>query len=106
MRQWLIDFLKEAERLIPPPENCHHAITYAQHGSNTLGWTEKLAFQVNKGGEFFCFFLDPDDMDMEPAKLARIVAGMLDVPDPAAQRGVALGHYIPNKSRSGMPEAK
>jgi hypothetical protein len=49
MRQRLIDLLKALEAVIPPPRNCHHALTFASYGSDEAGWTDQLAVQINRG---------------------------------------------------------
>jgi hypothetical protein len=93
MHRYLLDFLKELERVIPPPENCHHAFTYAQFGSNEMGWSDRLALQVNIGGEFHCLFLDPPDFDMSVVELVEVLRDFLRVPKEHAQLGVGFGQY-------------
>jgi len=69
MRRFWIAFLKDLERLLPPPLHCHHALTYAQYGSDKAGWEDKLALQINRGGTFLCVFLDESDCDFRPDDL-------------------------------------
>ena len=77
MRQWLIDFLKELERLIPPPEGGHHALTYAQYGSDDEDWTDQLKLTVFDGGVFRPFFLDEEDLNRTPKVVATDVLGLV-----------------------------
>ena len=100
MRQFWITFLKELERLVPPPANCHHAITYAQYGSDASGWEDKLAVQVNTSGVFLCIFLDESDCDCGPddlagaRHLAEQVAEAAQQPiKTSTQRGSGFGKY-------------
>lgn len=93
MRQFLIKFLKELEAAIPPPENCHHAITFARFGSDVAGWHDKLALQVNSGGVFTCFFLEDEDLNKSPRQLVSDVASELSIPNDTLQLGVGFGQY-------------
>lgn len=70
MRQWLIDFLKEMERLVPPPRGAHHAVRFGQYGSDETGWDDKLCLQLNDGGSLSMFFLDAEDFESTPERLA------------------------------------
>jgi hypothetical protein len=96
MRQFLIDLLKGLEASVPPPPNCHHAITYAKHGSDEDGWTDKLALQVNHNRKFYCFFLEEDDLPNDPQRIIGEVQKALSSPEVIAtlQEGVALGQYL------------
>ena len=93
MRQWLIDMLKRLEFLVPPPPNCHHAITFAQFGSEEDGWQDRLALQVNRDGKFHCFFLDDEDCHQEPVAIADEVAELLRK-EPPGQLGIGFGQYL------------
>lgn len=97
-RKLLIDLLKGLEKAVPPPPRCHHAITFAQYGSDTEGWQDRLALQVNHEGRFHCFFLDDRDLTgdlykrvIEPVRIA-IAAGQTA----SEQMGVAFGQYLPS----------
>ena len=77
-RYFLLDFLKRLEAAIPPPPRCHHAITYAQFGSEETGWQDKLAIQINVVGKFPCFFIEPEDEGKSVEQLvAEIVQAMV-----------------------------
>jgi hypothetical protein len=93
MRQWLIDMLKRLEFLVPPPENCHHAITFARFGSDDTEWQDRLALQVNQDGTFHCFFLQDEDLHQKPEDIANEVAELLRK-GPSGQLGVAFGQYL------------
>lgn len=95
MRQYLIDLLKCLEAAIPPPANCHHAITFAQFGSDETEWEDRLALQINRGGIFHCIFLDDDDLQCFPDYVAAHVVKLLAQDMPNAQLGVGLGKYLP-----------
>jgi hypothetical protein len=94
MHQWLLDFLKGLESVIPPPANCHHVITFAQYGSDQDGWEDRLALQVNVGGKFYCFFFDANDMTQEPRKIIESIGELLKSADATAQFGVSCGQYL------------
>jgi hypothetical protein len=77
---------------IPPPEKCHHALTFARYGSDETGWQEKLGLQINQAGVFHCFFLEDADFTVETIedikkKLAEPLSGK-------EQLGVATGQYL------------
>lgn len=93
MRQKLIDLLRDIERCIPPPENCHHCLTFAQYGSDVDGWKDKLCLQLNIAGKFQQFFLDDEDFDKPPFDLIYKILELLRTPDPAFQQGVGPGIY-------------
>ena len=103
MRNYLIEFLKMLEVAIPPPVNCHHALTYAQYGSDADGWQDKLALQINLLGEFHCIFLQEDDLSLEDvlgsagleelvSKIVRELSALMS----AEQHGVSMGQYLPS----------
>jgi hypothetical protein len=94
MHEYLMTFLKRMEFLAPPPDRCHHAITYSQYGSDTEGWKDMLALQVNIEGTFHCFFLRDDDLTIEPNELADKIGELLRVPMQNAQLGVGFGQYL------------
>ena len=94
MRKFLIDFLKRLEFLAPPPENCHHAITFAKFGSDEDGWQDRLALQVNCDGIFRCFFLQDEDFHQEAEDLANEVAELVRNPCANEQHGVGFGQYL------------
>ena len=94
MHQFLIDFMKRLERVIPPPEHCHHAITYAQFGSCEDGWSDRLALQVNIEGKFYCVFLGAEDMGKSVVELTEEIRDMLSSPTKNMQLGVGIGRYI------------
>lgn len=92
----LLEMLKAIEGAVPPPPNCHHAITRAQYGSDAEGWTDKLALQINRNGKFYCFFLESDDFARDPQEFADHIARVLDSPEERdkMQPGVSFGRYI------------
>lgn len=92
MRQFLIDLLKALEAAVPPPALCHHAITYAQYGSDETGWEDRLAIQVNRGGKFQCLFLDDGDFRIPAAFVVAEIVKVLSVP--GGQPGVAFGQHV------------
>jgi hypothetical protein len=93
MQQFLIDFLKELERVIVPSEHCHHALTYAQYGSSEKGWKDHLALQVNIDGTFHCILLTQKDLDKSAVELTMDIARVLRTPMANAQLGVGFGQY-------------
>lgn len=90
IRKFLIEVLKGLEAAVPPPENCHHAITFARYG----GEHDALALQVNHGGRFRCFFINDDDIERGPGW---IIAAIVEIfnrpPEENTQFGVAIGQY-------------
>jgi len=94
MRAFLIDLLKRLEELIPPPPNCHHAITYAQYGSDEAGWSDRLVLQVNEGCKFQQFFIGPEEEAKSALDLAEEIAAIQRSPSDDLQAGVATGQYI------------
>jgi hypothetical protein len=73
MRQFLIDTLKGLESAVPPPQHCHHAITYVKYGSGEDG----LALQLNHGGKFYSFFINEDDAEDSPSRIIDYVVATL-----------------------------
>lgn len=65
MKELLIKFLKTLEEVVPPPVECHHAITYAQYGSDEIGWEDRLALRINVAGDERVLFLDTGDLENE-----------------------------------------
>lgn len=98
MRDYIMRFLKLLEENIPPPERCHHVITFAQFGSDETGWNDRLALQVNDQGKFYCFFLDDEDFTLDPEHLVLgVMANLVKAKDdPATQFGVQLGQFLPS----------
>ena len=91
---FLLDFLRRLEADVPPPPDCHHAITFARYGSDEAGWEDKLALQVNRDGVFHCFFLEESDCLQAPADIAASICTLLAEPTPPnAQLGVGMGQY-------------
>lgn len=93
-KKFLIEFLKGLEASIPPPENCHHGITFAQYGSDKTGWMDMVAVQVNKHGKFHCFFLEESDFESDPSIAVAKIKSTFSNPDPHSQLGVSFGRYI------------
>lgn len=93
MRETLLDFLKALEAAIPPPKGCHHALTFAQYGSDADGWQDRLALQINDAGRFHCFFIDPGDFDKGIPELVSEIAHGVAHPPPNAQFGIGVGRY-------------
>lgn len=98
MHKYLLVFLKALEKEVPPPANCHHAITYAQYGSDLSGWEDRLAVQINRDGEFSCIFLDERDFRNGPQWLAEVVAAWSKASGSKVQQGVGFGQYLPVKN--------
>jgi hypothetical protein len=97
IREYMIELLKAIEAAIPPPANCHHCVTCAKHGSDSEGWTDKLALQVNREGKFYCFFLEENDLAYDAANIQSFVAELvrqMELPDSSFQMGVGLGRYL------------
>lgn len=90
-----MNWLKAIEVELPPPPRCHHAITYAQYGSDETGWEDKLALQLNIGGKFFCFFLDDYDFEISVERFLSRLAFELEKPESSFQLGIGAGKYIP-----------
>lgn len=99
MHQYLLDFLKELEKVIPPPENCHHALTFAQYGSSECGWDDRLALQVNIAGTFSCVFLSAADLEKSVVELTEEIRAILRAPTENAQLGVSFGQYTGKMAR-------
>lgn len=90
----VLDFLRALELAIPPPPNCHHVLARCHYGSDTVGWDEKLAVQVNVAGTFHAFFLDDADQAKPSEKLADEIATELAKSMPNVQHGVAKGQFM------------
>lgn len=91
----LMNWLKAIETAIPPPMHCHHAITYAQFGSDDCGWEDKLALQINLDGKFLCFFLEDYDFEMSIERFLPLLTLQIANLDESAQLGIGMGKYIP-----------
>jgi hypothetical protein len=101
MRQFLIDLLKRLEAAVPPPPKCHHAITFARYGSDEVGWTDKLALQVNANHTFYCFFLEEDDLPDDPQRVIDYVVKSLASPEitKIMQKGVGPAQYLADRGK-------
>lgn len=62
MRAYLLQLLKTLEQRLPPPAG-HHTISYAQYGSDTAGWDDRLALHVRRPTEVVTLFLDDADLE-------------------------------------------
>jgi hypothetical protein len=93
-RTFLIKFLKRLEHVIPPPNKCHHSITYAKYGSDLDGWTDELALQLNIDGKFVCVFLDEADFDYTIDELIASIGNSINDKNFKPQLGVGPGQYI------------
>ena len=85
MQEKLIAFLKELERLWPPPARCHHVLSFAEYGTDEgpiSHWEDKLLLQVNSDGLFYPFFLENDDLEKTPVKLALEICNLMRRPAP------------------------
>lgn len=101
LRESLLTFLRGLEIAVPPPPNCHHALTFARYGSDEVGWVDKLALQINHEGKFYCFFMDEGDdlIDGMIAVIDDVKNGLAN--KEALQQGVALGQYSKDVSDEG-----
>ncbi|HVJ09715.1 MAG TPA: hypothetical protein VM554_15160 [Acidisarcina sp.] len=106
MHQFLIDVMKELERVITPPEHCHHALTCSQYGSPEKGWKDCLALQVNIAGKFHCVLLMPKDLEKSAVELAEEIRDLLRKPMESEQLGVGFGQYTsePNTPLKNLRE--
>lgn len=95
--QLLRETLKGLEKVIIPSPNGHHAITYARYGSDSRGWEDKLALQVNAGGVFHCFFLEDGDLDGTPAQIIDRIVEQFQARTPRSQWGVSGVQYTTPK---------
>lgn len=93
MREQILEFLKLLEQELPPASGAHHAITFAQYGSDATGWEDVLALQISFGGLFHCFFLESGDLE-RGADLIQQIANSLRVPFPGAQTSSEPFRYI------------
>lgn len=95
MHETLVNFFKALEQAFPPPPNCHHALTYAQYGSDDAGWSDMLAFQINIGGKFHSFFLGDEDFAHVDVTIHAIAESLAE----SGQLGVPLGQYKPTEEQ-------
>jgi hypothetical protein len=63
--EYLLSLLVALERRIPPPPNCHHAITRTPYGSDEHGWQDQLGLHVWVGGKMQTFFMGDDGNDLD-----------------------------------------
>lgn len=75
-RQDWIDFFRVLEQYIPPPAGCHHALHFAQYGSDDTEWTDRVAVQVNDNDTMHVYFLDDQDFEMTGGAVAK---GIFDI---------------------------
>lgn len=94
MRNRLLSFLKKMEEVLPPPSRAHHALVFAQYGSDSAGWSDQLALQINDGGRFYAYFIEEGDFEMELDDLASEIVRQHAARKSSAQGGVALGQFI------------
>jgi hypothetical protein len=82
MIQKLITFLKLLEEEIPPPDRCHHSITYNRYGPFRENpgpeFHDKLSLNINKNGMFITLFFDEGDFEKSPEELVNILKVELD----------------------------
>jgi hypothetical protein len=95
MRQRILDMLKGLEKVYPPKDKCHHALTYAQYGSDETGWSEELALQVSVKEGFICFFLDDNDMDKSVDEFISDILSLINKPLEGAQISGEQFSYTP-----------
>jgi len=74
----LMLFLKSLEGALPPPEHCHHAITYARYGSDDTGWEDRLALQVmlSRPKRNVTLFLEPGIIDQKIDDLVGVIVDL------------------------------
>lgn len=77
MKEKLIAFLKLLEKVVIPCPRCHHSITYAQYGSDVVGWEDRLVLNIMLRQQFHVLFLDDEDLEKDPVVLVREVLGVL-----------------------------
>lgn len=94
VREFLIAFLKLTEETIVPPAHCHHAIVFAQYGSDSTGWVDQLALQINDGGKFFAYFIEPKDFGLGVGSLVAEIARRHAERSALAQQGVTIGQFV------------
>jgi hypothetical protein len=70
IRDYLLLLLKSLEARIPPGNARHHAMTFAQYGSDETGWSDQLAIHVWVGDKLQTVFLDESDFNWPPESLA------------------------------------
>lgn len=89
---WIREFLRELESLIPPPTGQHHSLRFAQFGSDSEGWVDKLCLEMRRSNGSDYFFLEDQDLAPHSPKgcAQRVSAGMLsDFPLEAVPAGKA-----------------
>lgn len=69
----LLAFMVALEAAIPPPEKCRHSLSRFSYGSNETGWEDRLALQLNDGGEFRAYFFEMGDLEKPVDELVREV---------------------------------
>jgi hypothetical protein len=70
MREKILQFLRALERMIVPPQGCHHSLTYSQHEGE-----EFLCLGVWTEGSTRLFFLADGDLEKPADELvAEVVA--------------------------------
>ena len=90
--------LKRLEEELPPPPLCHHALTFAQYGSDKKGWEDKLAVQINFGGVFKCFFIENADQEKHVYEVIDEIVNLVKANNPRDQIGVGPGQYVERDS--------
>lgn len=98
MREYLIDFLMSLERLVPPPPKCHHVLLHSRYGSESSGWEDKLAVQVNVNGVFHAFFLEEKDFESKPFMLAIMIENLVKQTPPS---GTQISHEAGTFTKTG-----
>ena len=70
---WIMTFLKTLEAEAPPPPGQHHSLTFAQYGSDSEGWSDRLCLGFRKHNGSQNYFLDDNDLKpaSDPAACAR-----------------------------------
>lgn len=105
-RVFLIDFLRRLEQAIPPPENCHHAITYGLYMTEDGGFEDQLCLQVNRDGLFTTLFLDNGDFVKDPEILAAEIVSLMPLttepqePCTVCSTDVNSGHNVTDVKES------
>jgi hypothetical protein len=75
MNKFLLEFFKDLNNQVPPPENCHHCLWYDHENEDriTLGI-------VGKNGIFEYFCLEDDDFKSTPQTLVKAIVGVRGTP--------------------------
>jgi hypothetical protein len=76
---FILTFLAEMERLIPPPSG-HHSFTRVQYGSDEKGWKDELALNIRTETGQATLFLDGMDLEGDPYFRARWVVAQMTNP--------------------------